>query len=191
MKESGRADNTSLNAIIENQKSKLLNLIYCFICGIAYKSSSFLPHYLECKKSFEQTLLGKERPIVEHPNFLSLTHKLITREDYSSELEAYNQICEDQYFNLFAKECPKCHEMFMPEAYLKHSEKCQVRSRFNTSEFEHFSNFDLKTDCNNEKKQKMKRKTSMDNLKSLTKDELKGYKKFNIKHIKDRDEEDK
>lgn len=187
MKENCTTDNrVSSDNIFEGHKAKPFSLINCFICGMSYKSSKFTSHYLQCKKSFENTLLGKERHIIEHPSFISLMDKLVQGRDYSIELEDYNQISEEEYFNLFAKECPKCHDSFMPDGYLKHSEKCKKRSSLNAPEFEGIPNLDQQGNSKNEKHQLRRRKSSMENLKSLTKDELKGFKKFNIKLIADK-----
>lgn len=44
-------------------------LIYCFICGIAYKKSQFVLHYRECKKNYVTNPNYNERPIKEPDNF--------------------------------------------------------------------------------------------------------------------------
>lgn len=161
--------------------------IYCFICGIAYKATRFMTHYTECKSSFQQMPLGKKRPVKENELFVKIISKLQTGEDISEDLQEYHEIAEELYFNLLAKECPNCHCEFLPEKYLTHADSCLKQGHHKVLvEYNEYQSLDLNS-RKNETKMKIKRKSSMDNLKTITKDEVKEFKLFNIRHPRYKD----
>lgn len=157
--------------------------IYCFICSIAYKSTRFVTHYTECKMAFQQMPLGKKRPVKEHELFLKILSKLEANEDFLEDLNEYHEIAEELNFNLLAKKCPNCNCEFLPEVYLTHADYCLKKVSQKQMEDYESAKMDMK-DIKKEIKQKIKRKSSMDNLKTLTEDEIKGFKTFNIRHIR-------
>ena len=55
------------NHSLQHQHSH--SLIYCFICGIAYKQSHFISHYTECKNNYLTNPTYDTRPVQEPPNF--------------------------------------------------------------------------------------------------------------------------
>lgn len=174
---------------------KSVQLIYCYICQISWKASGFISHYSECKNSYNKRPINKDRQVIEPEIVTLLIFKLTNNEDITEELNDYNQIAADASFDLLAKECPKCHKKFLPDNYLKHAEKCRKRKR-KTLDFEDFKDCEEddeekgggeKGDWKIEKKQRKRRKKSMENLKSITKDEVKNFKTFNIKLMKYKD----
>ena len=153
-------------------------LIYCFICGIAYKQSHFISHYTECKSNYLSSLNFKIRPLKEPQGFDSLLLMIQRKEDITSLLEEYNKIVEDIHFELIYKQCPKCNKKFYPNAYLKHSSKCNKKRSMTDCEITKvMEEIDEMGNC---KVMKKRRKMSMENLKLIAKDEIKGFKHFNL-----------
>lgn len=165
------------NHPFQHQHSHIL--IYCFICGIAYKQNHFISHYTECKNSYLTNPTYDNRPIQEPPNFDIFLRKIKQKEDLTSVLEEYNKVVEEIHFNLISKECPKCKKKFYPDDYLKHSFKCLRKRSLTEGDFVKCMN-EINSNSKNDKKQKKRRKLSMENLKSITKDEIKSFKSFNL-----------
>ena len=149
-------------------------LIYCFICGIAYKQSHFISHYTECKSNYLSSLSFKIRPLNEPKGFDLLLSMLERKEDITPILEEYNKVVEEIHFELICKKCPRCDKKFYPNAYLKHSSKCnRKRSMTDREVTKVFEGEQCQVT-------KRRRKMSMENLKSIAKDEIKGFKSFNL-----------
>ena len=75
-------------------------LIYCFICGIAYKQSHFISHYTECKSNYLSSLSFKIRPLNEPKGFDLLLSMLERKEDITPILEEYNKVVEEIHFEI-------------------------------------------------------------------------------------------
>ena len=78
------------------------NLIYCFICGIAFKQFHFVSHYRECKENYVFNENNK-RQIKEPKQFDEFLLKIENREDISKELNEYNNFVESIHFELINK----------------------------------------------------------------------------------------
>ena len=128
------------------------NLIYCFICGIAFKQFHFVSHYRECKENYVFNENNK-RQIKEPKQFDEFLLKIENREDISKEL--------------VNKECPNCKQKFYPNEYLTHAKTCFLRKSLTFEPIQ-------------ERYQRKRRKMSMEILKSIAKDEVKCFKCFNI-----------
>ena len=76
------------------------NLIYCFICGIAYKKSHFVNHYRECKENYVTNPNFSERPIKEPEIFNELLLKIENKEDATEALNEYKKMVESLHFDL-------------------------------------------------------------------------------------------
>ena len=169
---------------MENQESSHClsqhnhTLIYCFICGIAYKQSHFISHYTECKSNYLSSLNFKIRPLMEPKGFDTFLLMIERKEDITPFLEEYNKIVEGIHFELICKQCPRCNKKFYPNAYLKHCSKCNRKSSMTDCEI---SKVMEDVDDNGQRKvTKKRRKMSMENLKLIAKDEIKGFKSFNL-----------
>ena len=88
--------------------------------------------------------------------------------------EEYNKVVEEIHFELICKKCPRCDKKFYPNAYLKHSSKCNRKRSMTDGEVTKVFEGEQ---C---KVTKRRRKMSMENLKSIAKDEIKGFKSFNL-----------
>lgn len=128
------------------------NLIYCFICGIAFKQFHFVSRYRECKENYVFNENNK-RQIKEPKQFDEFLLKIENREDISKEL--------------VNKECPNCKQKFYPNEYLTHAKTCFLRKSLTFEPIQ-------------ERYQRKRRKMSMEILKSIAKDEVKCFKCFNI-----------
>ena len=142
------------------------NLIYCFICGIAFKQFHFVSHYRECKENYVFNENNK-RQIKEPKQFDEFLLKIENREDISKELNEYNNFVESIHFELINKECPNCKQKFYPNEYLTHAKTCFHRKSLTFEPIQ-------------ERYQRKRRKMSMEILKSIAKDEVKCFKCFNI-----------
>ena len=76
--------------------------------------------------------------------------------------------------NVFGLEVSDCDKKFYPNAYLKHSSKCNRKRSMTDGEVTKVFEGEQ---C---KVTKRRRKMSMENLKSIAKDEIKGFKSFNL-----------
>lgn len=166
------------NHSLQHQHS--YSLIYCFICGIAYKQSHFISHYTECKNNYLTNPTYDNRPVQEPPNFEIFLTKIKKKEDLSSFLEEYNKVVEEIHFNLISKECPKCKKKFYPDDYLKHSFQCLRKRSLTEGDLVKCIDDINNNSSTNDTKQRKRRKMSMENLKSITKDEIKSFKYFNL-----------
>lgn len=165
------------------------NLIYCFICGIAYKKSHFVNHYRECKENYVTNPNFSERPIKEPEIFNELLLKIENKEDATEALNEYKKMVESLHFDLIYKECPNCEQQLYPNEYLTHIKTCSLRKSL-TFESHHESEYkeDNVIEYVRDRCQRKRRKMSMENLKSIAKDEVKSFKSFNILRYKNKEQ---
>lgn len=162
-----------------NNKTPLKTNIYCFICGIAFKPSNFVSHYLTCKQEYISGPNNKIKTFQEPNHFQTFLSNLQTGKDVSAYLTNYHKIVEDLNFQLVYKQCSHCKRKFYPSAFIKHTMKC-FGKRSNTESNTQKGNIYLVLF---QKQIKLRRKTSMESLKSITRDEIKEFK--NIFHFND------
>ena len=143
------------------------NLIYCFICGIAYKKFHFVNHYRECNE---------------------LLLQIENQEDATEALNEYNNMVESLHFDLIYKECPNCEQKFYPNEYLTHIKTCSLRKSlsFQTLHEAEYKEENI-IEYVRDRCQRKRRKMSMENLKSIEKDEVKSFKSFNILRYKNKE----
>ena len=153
--------------------------IYCFICGIAFKQSHFVSHYETCKDEYISGPNSRVKTFHEPSNFRQFLSDLQQGNDISAYVTEYHKIVEELNFQLVYKQCSRCKRKFYPSAYLKHTMKC----------FGKRSNTESSTQKGNvyfllfQKQIRIRRKASMESLKSIARDEIKEFK--NVFHFND------
>ena len=162
-----------------NNKSFKTN-IYCFICGIAFKQTHFVSHYQTCKDEYISGPNNKVKTFHEPTNFQQFLSDIQHGKDISLYLTEYHRIVEELNFQLVHKQCSHCKRKFYPSAYLKHTMKCFGKRSHTESSTQKGNVYLLLF----QKQITFRRKTSMENLKSIARDEIKEFK--NVFHFNDK-----
>ena len=115
--------------------------------------------------------------------------KIENKEDTTEALNEYKKMVESLHFDLIYKECPNCEQQFYPNEYLTHIKTCSLRKSL-TFESHHESEYkeDNVIEYVRDRCQRKRRKMSMENLKSIAKDEVKSFKSFNILRYKNKEQ---